>query len=107
MEGIRERETFERLRSHGRRGRAGALTIVRTARPHGEQTAVAFSIRRQVGTAVRRNRIRRQMKEILGDLERRGDLHGDALLVIVSPHSECPSYATLREWTERALEVTA
>jgi ribonuclease P protein component len=106
IESIREREVFAHLSSHGRRGRAGPLTIVRAPHPASDRPAVAFSIRRNVGGAVRRNRLRRQLRAILSELADAGELGDDALLVIVGPHREWPTYTTLREWVRRALAVT-
>jgi len=107
IESIREREVFAQLSSDGRRGRAGPLTIVRLNRPDADGPVVAFSIPRRVGGAVRRNRLRRQLRAVLAEFADSGELGGDALLVIVSPHGEWPNYTALRDWVQRALVVTA
>lgn len=62
---IRGRAAFERLRRHGQRIRTTNLWCTFVIDPAGEPPRVAFAIGRAVGPAVVRNRLRRQLREIL------------------------------------------
>jgi ribonuclease P protein component len=50
-----------------------------------EVTRVAYAIGRPVGTAVRRNRLRRRLRAILASFDRAGRLPASAYLVICQP----------------------
>jgi ribonuclease P protein component len=62
---IRDRRTFVELRRRGRRARHGAVSVTHLPAT-GADTAfpprVAFAVPRKVGTAVVRNRLRRQLR---------------------------------------------
>lgn len=66
---IREREAFVRLRRNGSRLRIEPLWCSYVPDPHVMPPQVAFAIGRPVGSAVRRNRVRRRMRAILSDSE--------------------------------------
>lgn len=62
---VREREAFVRLRRDGRRVRADPLWCSFVPDPELVPPQVAFAIGRAVGPAVRRNRLRRQLRALL------------------------------------------
>ncbi len=68
------------VRSEGRRGRSGPVTVRALPQPEGE-CRVAFAVGRHAGSAVVRNRIRRRLRAILRDLARDGGLPAGSLLV--------------------------
>jgi ribonuclease P protein component len=68
---VRDRATFAALRS-GRRGHAGPIRVIWIDGAGGTPPRVAFAVGRRVGSAVARNRVRRQLRaaaaEIAADL---------------------------------------
>lgn len=100
---VRDRTVFNRFRSEGIRSRSGGLTVVRVARPAAERPAVAYAISRRVGSAVRRNTLRRRLRALMTEADRHGRLGSDAWLVIPSPNAATASFTTLREWLDAAL----
>lgn len=62
---VREREAFVRLRRDGDRVRTDSLWCSFVLDPDLEPPQVAFAIGRAVGTAVRRNRLRRRLRAVL------------------------------------------
>ncbi len=62
---IRDRRSFVELRRRGRRAHAGCVSVTFAAAPVGtpaEPPRVAFALSRKVGSAVERNRVRRQVQ---------------------------------------------
>jgi len=78
---------------------------VRSLAEPGVGIHVAFAARRSVGTAVRRNRLRRQAKAIMNDLASRGDLPDGWYLVTFGDGSVDLDFARLRELLVRCLGV--
>jgi ribonuclease P protein component len=62
---VRERNAFVRLRRDGVRVRADGLWCSFVPDPELSPPQVAFAIGRAVGTAVRRNRVRRRLRALL------------------------------------------
>jgi ribonuclease P protein component len=64
---IRERSAFTRIASDGRRARAGVLWCTYFLDPPNSETPprVAFAFGRAFGSAVARNRVRRQLRVML------------------------------------------
>ena len=59
---IRDREVFRRFRTSGSRARRGPLTVVALERLDSASAGLAFAMPRRVGSAVARNRLRRQLR---------------------------------------------
>ena len=65
---VRDRATFTALRS-GRRGHAGPVRVTWVPEPDATSPPrVAFAVRRRVGSAVARNRVRRQLRAVVAEL---------------------------------------
>ncbi len=62
---IRERSAFTRLAREGRRTRAGVLWCTYIPDPNATPPRVAYALGRAIGPAVVRNRLRRQLRELL------------------------------------------
>ena len=85
---IRDRATFAALR-HGRRGHAGPVRVTWVPEPAGTTPPrVAFAVGRRVGSAVARNRVRRQLRAVVADLA--PDLAAGAYLVAYRGASGAP-----------------
>ncbi len=69
-----------------------------------EHPAVAFAVPRTVGSAVVRNRLRRQLRAAALDLERDDLLPPAAYLIIVRPPARGASMTTLRGHLLRAVQ---
>jgi ribonuclease P protein component len=95
---VRDRATFETLQRDGRRARRGPVTVVYLPAP-AQPARVAFAINRKVGNAVVRNKVRRRLRAILGDLDRRADagLAAGTYLLTVRPEVTALSYRDLAE----------
>jgi ribonuclease P protein component len=91
---VRDRATFAALRRDGARRRVGPLSVVRLDPEHGgsPHPAVAFAIGRSAGSAVDRNRIRRRLRAVLGEL----DLRPGTYLLSASPRIATLSHQELR-----------
>ena len=62
---IRERSAFTRLAREGKRTRAGVLWCTYIPDPIATPPRVAYALGRAIGPAVVRNRLRRQLRELL------------------------------------------
>ena len=81
----------------------GPLWVIYVADATMTNPQVAFAIGRSCGTAVRRNRLRRQLRALLRDLDRRGRLGAGLYLIgIAGPGSEL-SGPQLRTFLDAAL----
>jgi ribonuclease P protein component len=92
---IRDRATFAALRD-GRRGHAGPVRL--TWVPEAGSTTpprVAFAIGRRVGSAVERNRLRRQLRAVVADLA--PDLEPGAYLIAYRGRAGTPSADLARQ----------
>ena len=65
IERLHSRDGFARLRREGTRFRSGVVWCVMVSDPSLRGPQVAFAIGRTAGTAVKRNRVRRQLREVL------------------------------------------
>jgi ribonuclease P protein component len=62
---IQSRSTFQRLRAEGRHVRSGPLSCTMMLDSSLSVPQVGYALSRSYGSAVRRNRLRRQLREIL------------------------------------------
>ena len=81
----------------------GPLWVIYVADATLTNPQVAFAIGRACGTAVRRNRIRRQLRGHLGDLDRAGRLSGGLYLIGLSGSGSQHSGPQLRTYLDAAL----
>lgn len=81
---LRGQAAFAALHRSGQRATSGPITILFLA-TNGELPRVAFAIGKEVGTAVRRNRLRRQIRAEMARQARCGELaQGDYLVRVRS-----------------------
>lgn len=103
---LSRRDQFTYLRAHATTVREGRLRIsfVDPDEAIGpSEAAVAFAVPKKYGTAVRRNRVRRRLRELMRDFADRGELPTRWFLVSVMSSSEEPGYHDLSRWLGRAL----
>ncbi|MDQ3573896.1 MAG: ribonuclease P protein component [Actinomycetota bacterium] len=98
---VADRATFAALRRSDRRVRRGPITITYAAGHPTEQVRVAYAVGRRVGGAVRRNRLRRQLRAVMSDHGAR--LRPGAYLVGAGAGATALSFAELRERVTEAL----
>jgi ribonuclease P protein component len=60
-----------------------------------DRSQVAYAISRRVGTAVRRNRLRRQLRALLAGFDKEGSLPSSRYLVICQPPATHLDHAEL------------
>jgi ribonuclease P protein component len=98
---VDRRDSFAALR-HGRRHRAGPLTVSWVPGDPAEPPRVAYTIGRRVGSAVVRNRVRRQLRMLI-----RGAapmLRPGTYLIGAAPEVTTLSYPNLRTMLVKALK---
>ena len=98
---IRSRHTFEALRRTRSRGRSGPLTVAFVAQTTWSGCEVAYAINRQVGNAVTRNRLRRQLRSILAG--QAPTLPAGAYLVRTGPETPQLAFDELKVAMSQAL----
>lgn len=98
--GISDRSVFDAIRTRGCHVRTGDLRIRYLPKVDGDRASVpqlAYSISRKVGNAVVRNRIRRRLRSLFGEvLAEQSEAFG-AAVVIVLPGAADLTYAELSE----------
>lgn len=99
LERITRRSVFRRFAPPAPRFRRGPFTVVVAERDadEGAGAGAAMAIGRRVGPAVVRNRLRRQVRAILVELDRERPIRPGWYLVIVNPDARGRSYADLSE----------
>lgn len=106
---VRGRAAFAALRRHGYRVRSGPVAVTfladtASAAP-AEPPKVAFAVGRRVGRAVRRNRVRRQLRSIMRELVAQPDtlVGPGTYLVATGPEVTTLSYQELRNTVQKAM----
>ena len=103
---ISRREDFARLHRHGTVTSAGPVRVRALVEP-GVGVRVAFAARRRVGTAVRRNRLRRQAREMIRSMAGNGSVAEGWYLVSFGDASGNLTPEELRDALRRCLGGTA
>ena len=98
---IRDRATFVALARSRRRVRRGPITVTWAPGAPAEPPRVAYAIGRRVGGATVRNRVRRRLRTIVGDL--RPQLGPGAWLIGAAPEVTTLSYDELKTKVAEAL----
>jgi ribonuclease P protein component len=100
---IRDRATFTALARSRRRVRRGPITVTWAPGDPAEPPRVAYAIGRRVGGATVRNRVRRRLRAIVGDL--RPGLGPGAWLIGAAPEVATLSYDELKSTVAKALDA--
>jgi ribonuclease P protein component len=106
---VRDRASFVALRREGYRVRQGPVTVTFLAEAasvaEAEPPRVAFAVGRRVGGAVRRNRVRRQLRAIMRELVARPDtvVGPGTYLLSTRPEVTTLTYQELKKTVEQAL----
>lgn len=102
---IRERSAFSRLSREGRRTRAGVVWCTYVLDPLATPPRVAYALGRAVGTAVVRNRLRRQLRVLIRAQTNDGQhLPAGWYLFGVRPGTASPSFDELTFDLQRVLD---
>jgi ribonuclease P protein component len=99
---IRDRRTFSALR-RAPRARCGPLTVSFIDGNPAVPPRVAYAVGRRVGGAVERNRLRRRLRAIVGQLA--PDLRPGAYLIAAAPEAAGLTVGELQSTVIRALEA--
>lgn len=102
VEAVRTRRAFSALSSSRTRGRSGPVWVVRAAGAD-DGIHVAYAVGRAVGGAVVRNRVRRRLRAVVTDLERRRELPSGLYLVGVTPDAATVAFDSLADHVEHAV----
>jgi ribonuclease P protein component len=98
---VRDRATFEALRRRAQRARSGPVTVSFLSCEGEAEARVGYAVGRRVGGAVLRNRVRRRLRAIVGELA--PNLRPGAYLVAVSAQAATLPYGRLRQAVDRAV----
>jgi ribonuclease P protein component len=98
---LRGRSVFDELHRRGRRVRKSGVTVTFLSRPDDEHLSLGFSIGRNVGSAVVRNRVRRRLRSIVA--ETGAPTQSGWLLITVSPALGQAEYGELQRVVTAAL----
>lgn len=101
IESIRDRATFLRLRRSGRRVRRGPVTVTWVSGEPDDTTRVAYAIGRAVGGAVVRNRVRRRLRAVVGEVQ--PQMAPGAYLLGAAPEAATIPYRDLRAAVSEAV----
>ena len=100
---IRRRRTFQALARSGRTARSESLWCTFLNDPAAVPLRVAFAVGRSVGSAARRNRLRRQLRAIVVALAPEIGLDHGWLLIGATPAASEHTFASLRRETTTML----
>jgi ribonuclease P protein component len=93
---IRGRRAFQTLARSGRTARTETLWCTFLNDPAAVPLRVAFAVGRSVGSAPRRNRLRRQLRAIVASIAQEIGLDHGWLLVGTTPAASKHTFVTLR-----------
>ena len=98
---ISTRSDFGRLRETGERKRSGPISVLVDLSADEQGPRVAYAIGRDVGSAVRRNLLRRRLRAILTELDASDDVPPGLYLLRCQSTSAHLSYQELRRHVRR------
>jgi ribonuclease P protein component len=93
---ISERRAFQNLARNGRRARTQTLWCSFVNDPAASPLRVAFSVGRSVGSATRRNRLRRRLRVIVAAAAPRAGIDGGWLMIGAKPTATELTFEQLR-----------
>jgi ribonuclease P protein component len=93
------------LRRAGRRVRRGPVSVTFVAGGSDEPPRVAYAVGRRVGSAVRRNRLRRRLRAVVADLA--PEMRPGAYLVGAAPAAADLPYGELKAVVSQALRAVS
>jgi ribonuclease P protein component len=104
---IGDRATFADLAANGRRVRRGAVWLTFVASADAGPSRVAYAVGRSVGSAVVRNRLRRRLRAIIGELAQAQSpaVRPGAYLIGAGPAAASYSYEQLKASVASALSA--
>ena len=100
---VRHRQTFQRLAREGVRIRRSTLWCTWCLQPESTAPQVAYAIGRTLGPAVTRNRLRRRLRAILTEIDRRDPLPPVAMLLGATPATIKLTFDQLRHNVEQLI----
>ncbi|HZU74057.1 MAG TPA: ribonuclease P protein component [Acidimicrobiales bacterium] len=100
---VRDRTTFSALRRAGARVRRGPVTVTFVSSGQSEPPKVAYAVGRKVGTAVRRNRLRRRLRAVVADLA--PEMRPGAYLLSAAPEAAEVPFRELRAAVAEAVRA--
>jgi ribonuclease P protein component len=98
---IRDRATFEALRRSGQRSRRGHVTVTFVVIGDEAAPRVAYAVGKRAGGAVVRNRLRRRLRAVVGDIS--ASLAPGAYLVGAGPEAVGLPYEDLKAQVTAAM----
>jgi ribonuclease P protein component len=98
---IRDRRTFLALRADGVRRRSGPVSVTALLSADGTPPRVALAVGKRTGPSVVRNRLRRQLRAIVAEL----DPPSGAYLLAAGPAAVGLPHAELRAHVAAALDA--
>ncbi|HBX09748.1 MULTISPECIES: ribonuclease P protein component [Candidatus Neomicrothrix] len=96
------RQAFRSLRQAGSKGHSGPVTVI-AAPTSANRPRVAFALGKRLGPAVTRNRVRRRLRHLMADAERRGTLVTKDYLIVGGPAISNLSFDELSTHLNNAL----
>lgn len=102
---VRDRATFAELRRQGRRVRRGPISVTFVGGGPSGPPRVAYAVGRRVGSAVRRNRLRRRLRAVVADLA--PDMRPGAYLVGAAADAADLPFGELKAVVSRALRAVS
>lgn len=102
---VRDRSTFVDLRRRGRRVRRGPVSVTFVADGPNGPPRVAYAVGRRVGSAVRRNRLRRRLRAVVADLA--PEMRPGAYLVGAAPAAADLPFGELKAVVSQALTTVS
>ena len=98
---VRRAATFADLRRSGRRARCGPVSLTWLPGEPSQPPQLAYAVGRPVGTAVRRNRLRRRLQAVMAELA--ADLPPGTYLIGATAGAADLDHGALRQTVTTAL----